>query len=549
MYPSEDFYNSNEEPKNKYFNKVIIFYPLLLSFALAIGVYLGILVNPAPVSNTEKETISKINSLLNLIEDKYVDSINRDELTEQSLRAIISRLDPHSSYMTAEDFKRSEEELSGNFGGVGIQFLIVNDTLCVTHVIEYSPSEDAGVIPFDRIIRVDSISMAGRKITNNDVFKHLRGEIGTRVKIKILRNRTDTLNMELKRDAIPVSSVDASFMLDEYTGYIKLTQFGATTYEDFIAAVNKLNNRGMKQLIFDLRDNGGGYLDAAIKLSDEFLDKGKLIVYTEGKASPKETYKATSKGRLHQTKLAILINHNSASASEIVAGAVQDNDRGIILGRRSFGKGLVQQQFKPFADESAIRLTVARYYTPTGRCIQKPYGNGIDYDNEQLDRYNRNEFFVPDSSIFVDSLKYTTPKGKIVYGGGGIMPDIFIPLDTTYRTSFFSHLQYLEDRPISAFIYLYLEKYHHQLKSAYKSATAFNQNFEINNTMYNSFFEYLKNINIRYSDSQKKQSETIIKRYLKAEIARFLWNNDGYYRVLTTTDADVQKALYELNNH
>lgn len=546
MYQYKDE-NRQEELKPFKYDKLTVFYPLLLAIALIIGVYLGTLVNPVPSSASVKETVSKINSLLNLIQDKYVDSINRDELTEQSLRAIISRLDPHSTYMSPEDFKRAEEELSGNFGGVGIQFLVVNDTLCVTHVIEYSPAEDAGVMPFDKIILVDTVSMAGRKITTNDVFKHLRGEIGTKVKIKILRNKNEMLTMELKRDAIPVSSVDVALMINEKTGYIKVTQFGATTYEDFIAAANKLNNRGMKQLIFDLRDNGGGYLDAAIKLADEFLDKGKLIVYTEGKASPRETYKATSKGRLHNTKLAILINHNSASASEIVAGAIQDNDRGIILGRRSFGKGLVQQQFKPFADESAIRLTVARYYTPTGRCIQKPYGNGIDYESEQIERYNRNEFFVPDSSIFIDSLKYITPKGKIVYGGGGIMPDVFVPLDTMHRTSFFSHLQFIDERPLSIFVYMYLEKNLSQFKHTYKNPVSFNNYFEVNNTLYDSFFEFLKKHKISYTATQKKQSEIILKKYIKAEIARFLWNNEGYYQVITTTDKDILTALSELD--
>ena len=522
---------------------LIIFSPVLFAAFLAIGVYFGSRMSAIP-QGSEKETVSKLNRLINTIEERYVDKVDRKDLTEQSIRSILEGLDPHSAYMTPDDAKKAHEELSGNFGGVGIQFLVVNDTLVVTHVVPDGPSQLEGIRPFDRIVDVNGTSMAGRKITTEDVFKSLRGDIGTEAKIKIKRKgEKKLLSFNVTRDAIPVSTVEASIMVNGETGYIKLTQFGENTHKDFLTAVNKLQNRGMKNLILDLRDNGGGYLHAAEKIADEFLTSGKMIVYTEGEHSEKQTYVSTKKGRLHDTPVAVLINHNSASASEIVAGAIQDNDRGIILGRRAFGKGLVQQELTPFDDGSSIRLTIARYYTPSGRCIQKPYGHGIDYEMEQYDRYERNEFFVPDSSVFVDSLKFKTSNGRIVYGGGGIMPDVFVPLDTTGRSAFYTDLIY--DRVFSQFAFNYVEKHLAEILK-FSNENIFARNFNVPSETFSQLISFASRNGVKGREDEIRHSEYLIKLQLKAEIARLIWNSDGYYAVISTRDQDITKAVSEV---
>lgn len=543
MEEFEDFKIQAQKPARKN-DPLTIFYPILLAVALCIGVYFGSGMTAIP-KGSQKESVSKINHLLKLIEDRYVDNVDNKELTEDAIRDILHGLDPHSAYMTPDDARRAREELSGNFGGVGIQFLVFRDTLVVTHLVPNGPSEQAGIKAYDRIVEVDGVSMAGKKITTEDVFKALRGDIGTAVNLRIKRRGEKKLiPISLQRDAIPVSTVETSIMLNSTTGFIRLNQFGATTYSDFLTAVNRLQNRGMKNLVLDLRDNGGGYLDEANKIADEFLASGKMIVYTEGAHSRKQIYKATSRGRLEKAKLAILINHNTASASEIVAGAIQDNDRGIILGRRSFGKGLVQQEMDPFNDGSSIRLTIARYYTPTGRCIQKPYGEGINYEMDQLDRYEHNEFFVPDSSIFVDSLKYKTPKGKIVYGGGGIMPDVFVPVDTSGRSSYYTNLIY--DRVFAEFAFGYVEK-HHRALDRYKSESDFANGFIPDATMLNDLYQYADKNGVPFNGILASHSEKLIIMQLKAEIARLLWNSDGFYSVYSHYDRDVLRALEELN--
>lgn len=329
-------------------------------------------------------------------------------------------------------------------------------------------------------------------------------------------------------------------MLDHETGYIKLSQFGENTMADFIEAVLKLKREGMKRLVFDLRDNGGGLLNQANDLADEFLDAGKMIVYTEGAHSRKNIHKATSKGRLENSPVVVLINHNSASASEIVAGALQDNDRGIIMGRRSFGKGLVQQEIPVGDDGSMLRLTIARYYTPTGRCIQKPYGGGIDYEREQMERYENNEFFVPDSSVFVDSLMKTTDGGKVVYGGGGIMPDIFIPLDTSGRSDFYSQLMY--GRTFAEYAFDFIEN-HKSFILRYKSYKEFANKFSIDDITYMGLIEYAKENSIYPTDGEIGHSRELVKNYLKAEIGRLIWNSDGFYSVIAKRDNDILKAL------
>jgi carboxyl-terminal processing protease len=524
--------------------KLLVFYPLLLAAMLATGVYFGSFVS-VPPAGTKKESVTKITNLLNVIDDYYVEEIDRKDLTENAIRDILMGLDPHSAYMTPEDAIKAREDLSGNFGGVGIQFLVHKDTLVVTHLIEGGPSAEAGLLPFDRIVSVDGTSMAGKEITTEDVFKKLRGPVGTDVELTIFRRgRSQLQTYKITRGMIPVSTVEASLMLDSETGFIKLSQFGESTHRDFLTAVNRLQNRGMKRVILDLRDNGGGYLKEANSIADEFLTANQMIVYTEGKNSPKSVYKSTSKGKLHDAQVIVLMNHNSASASEIVAGAIQDNDRGLILGRRSFGKGLVQQEFEPFGDGSSIRLTVARYYTPTGRCIQKPYGEGINYENEQLERYEHNEFFVPDSSILVDSLRKTTPGGKVVYGGGGIMPDIFVPLDTTGRSEFYTKLLY--DRVFSEYAFDYVENHRKEILR-YKSPGAFADQWLVPDAAWNGLISYAAKKKISGSDSEKSHSRELIMSQFKAEVARLVWNADGFYSVISRRDMDVRKAMEQFS--
>ncbi len=528
------------QPAPRKTDKLVAFYPILLAIALAIGVYFGSQMTAAP-SGSQKESASKIVQLLKIIEENYVDEIDRESFTEDALGDILHGLDPHSSYLSTKDTKKAREDLSGNFGGVGIQFLVHKDTLAVTHLIDGGPSKDAGILPFDRIVKVDTTSMAGRKITTDDVYKALRGEVGSKVKVHIKRpGEKKPLEFTLRRGLIPVSSVEVALMADSETGYIRLSQFGETTYKDFLAAVNRLQNRGMKKLILDLRDNGGGLLGEANKIADEFLRDGKMIVYTEGAHQKRRDYTATSKGKLEETPVAVLINQYSASASEIVAGAIQDNDRGLIIGRRSFGKGLVQQDLSPFKDGSSVRLTVSRYYTPTGRSIQKAYGKGIDYELEQYERYEKNELFQADSSIFVDSLKFITPKGKVVYGGGGIMPDIFVPLDTAGRTDYYTRLVY--DRTFGEFAFDYVEKNRKQLL-AFRNEQNFSLNFDISDALLRDLIAFAAKKGIKGRESELLHSQKLIKNYLKAEIAKLIWNSEGFYSVTIKQDQDVRKAL------
>lgn len=541
--PLPDSRNMKHHPDAHRPDKITAFYPLLLAVMLAVGVYLGTLIGGAP-AGSKRETLAKLNNVLNLIDEKYVDDVDRNKLVDDAIVSLMKNLDPHSYYMTAEEASQAHEELSGSFGGVGIQFMVYRDTLIVTHLIPGGPAEEEGVKVFDRIIKVDKTAFAGRAITTDEVIKKLRGPFGSKVEVTIKRKNKKAFKASIIRGQIPVSSVESSIMLDSETGYIKVSSFGATTYRDFLIASNKLLNRGMKKLVLDLRGNGGGYLDAANNMADEFLKGGKLIVYTEGKAYPRDEVYSTSRGNLEDIKVAVLINEGTASASEIVSGALQDHDKAIIIGRRSFGKGLVQQEFSPNDDGSSLRLTIARYYTPSGRSIQKPYGEGIDYDNELMDRYNNKELFEPDSSIFVDSLKYKTDKGKIVYGGGGIYPDIFVPLDTTGSSSLLTQLSY--SRIIGEFAVLFAESNTGFVKK-YKGYGEFNNEFNPSDELINEMLAFAKEKDkLRYADKDVEHSKERIRQLLKAEIARMFWNADGLYKVETTTDNEVQIAVKEL---
>ncbi|HQX69038.1 MAG TPA: S41 family peptidase, partial [Bacteroidia bacterium] len=458
------------------------FQPLWYALLITVGIVIGVSLNSSfkggtniLFSRSASGGFNKINDVVNYIRQEYVDTINQQELVNSSITQILQNLDPHSSYIPADELKSVNEPLEGNFEGIGIEFHIQYDTIMVVSTIAGGPSETIGLRPGDRIVEVDKKKVAGIGIKNEDVFKYLRGQEGTKVALKVKRSGIEKLlDFTIVRGKIPIRSIETSFMANANTGFIKISRFSATTYDEFMEAVEALKKQGMQNLILDLRGNPGGYLDAATMLADEFLPDKKLIVYTEGKARPRKNYYATEKGDFEKGKVFVLIDEGSASASEILAGALQDWDRAEIIGRRSFGKGLVQEQTL-FPDGSAMRLTVARYYTPTGRSIQKPYKNGyMAYEEEVYDRFKHGEMVNADSTHFNDSLKYTTPGGKIVYGGGGIMPDVFIPIDTTADNEFARSVFGLG--LVSRFSYDYTDKHRNKLNT-YKSIDEYIKNF------------------------------------------------------------------------
>ena len=539
--------NSEQSKKPE---KQNIFLPIILSLVLISGIWLGYFLSLKIGSSNGKNqsqqtsTNEKINSLLEFIDYQYVDTINKPDLVEKTVTAMLQSLDPHSSYIPAAEFDMSNETLEGNFDGIGVEFNIIRDTIRVINPIEGGPSEKVGIRSGDKLIKVGAENLTGNKITNKKVFETLRGKSGTTVNLTILRNGVkNPMPFKIIRAAIPLYSLDAAYMASGDIGYIKINKFAATTYNEYLKAFNDLNKQGMKKLILDLRGNPGGYLNAAVDISDEFLTNGLQIVYTQGKANPKKTYRATQRGSFEKNNLVILIDEGSASASEIVAGAIQDNDRGLIIGRRSFGKGLVQDQMQ-LPDGSAIRLTVARYYTPTGRCIQKPYSDDkTDYYNEEFDRYQHGELLNADSIKLDKSKQYKTPEGKIVYGGGGIMPDVFVPIDTTKSNPFLNKVFYAG--LINTFAFEYADKNRSELKKYTNSKTFINQ-FKITTAIFDEFYEYCKKQSMELGSLNKQQSNVALEPYLKALIGKNAFDKDAYYPIINKNDKCIIKAIEEL---
>ena len=534
-------FEQGEQPK-----KYNVFLPILLSFVLVLGLWLGYFLSNriqanSPLSrHTNSSTNEKINSLLEYIEYQYVDTINKKDLVEKTVTSMLQSLDPHSSYIAASEFETVNEPLEGNFDGIGVEFNLIKDTIRVITPVEDGPSDKIGIRAGDKIVKVEGKIVAGVKISNKEVFDKLRGKRGTAVNVSILRSGIKKLlDFKIVRDAIPLYSVDASYMINSSIGYIKISKFAATTHDEYLKAFNALTNLGMNKLILDLRGNPGGYLNAAVNISDEFLVSGLQIVYTQGKASPKKIYKATEQGSFENNKLAILIDEGSASASEIVAGAIQDNDRGTVIGRRSFGKGLVQDQLQ-LPDGSAIRLTIARYYTPTGRCIQKPYSNDkSQYYNEEYDRYENGELLNADSIKLDKTKKYTTPEGKIVYGGGGIMPDVFVPLDTSKNNTFLNKVFYTG--AINTFAFEYADKNRVKLNK-YLNAKNYITQFEINTDILEEFYKYCEKQNTKHGPMNKEKTDKALKPYLKAFIGRDVFDKDAYYPIINENDKCILKA-------
>ena len=522
---------------------------LILSVGWFAGLYFGRQLTDNQLRiylNNYNAQNDKLSRVLMMIENEYIDSISRDSLTELAIPAILKKLDPHSVYLPPKEFEQADEPLQGEFDGIGVVFNMATDTVVVLNVIPSGPSRKAGVLGGDRIIKVNDTLIAGQKWSQTAVMKRLRGPRGTQVKLSIERKGIDELvDIVVTRDAIPLHSVEASMMMTDKIGFIKLSQFSRTSYAEIKKALLSLRAQGMKSLILDLRGNSGGFLDQAILIANEFLPAGALIVYTEDRNGKQMRQYSDGRGGSTDLKMAVLIDEASASSSEILAGALQDNDRGTIVGRRSFGKGLVQQQ-TPFEDGSALRLTVARYYTPTGRSIQKPYtaGDGESYEHDLIDRFKRNEFFSADSIHFADSLRYTTPKGKVVYGGGGIMPDVFVPLDTLNVTKYYSEVS---GRNI---LYRYTIEYadnHRKELSEAKSMRELKRLLDNDTALLNDFVRYAEQQGVKPNWREIGRSRQIIEAQLRAFISRNSnLEDNAFYYFIRPIDSTMLRAIEEL---
>ncbi|MEE4177285.1 MAG: S41 family peptidase [Bacteroides sp.] len=493
------------------------------------------------VDNLQFEKMARV---LQVVKLAYVEPVDEEKIVEDAIKGLLKELDPHSVYLSAEELKEANEPLQGSFEGIGVQFNIINDTIVVVSPVPGGPSEKVGIMPGDKIVSIDGEKSTGSEVNNQYVMDRLRGERGSKVSVGIFRRSSrDILDFVITRDRIPINSVDASFMAAPGIGYIKLNRFSRTTMREFYEAMSGLSKQGMEHLILDLNYNSGGYLDVAIDLSDQFLEDNKMIVYTEGHAAPVQERFSTSRGAFKKGKLVVLINEGSASASEILAGAIQDWDRGLIVGRRSFGKGLVQQPFN-LPDGSAIRLTTARYHTPTGRSIQKPYDEGNDkYFEDLTQRLRMGELVSPENITFPDSLKYFTKVNKReVYGGGGIMPDVFIPLDTTRASEFYSRL--VRQGVINSFGIEYANDNRVQLQASYPDVNTFIQNFKVDDRLLNDLYAYAEKQDITPGEEDLAETLPYLKIQLKGLVARNLFDFSAYIQVATEMDDAFQKAVH-----
>ena len=476
------------------------------------------------------------------ISNLYVDKVDEGEIVETAIISMLEKLDPHSTYSDPEEVKKLNEPLQGNFEGVGIQFNMATDTLFVIQPVSGGPSEKVGILAGDRIIEVNDTVISGVKMSTDDVMRRLRGPKGSKVTVKVLRQGTaELLPFTITRDKIPVYSLDAAYMVDSSVGYIRINRFAATTSDEFMEALKKLQKKGMKDLILDLQGNGGGYLNAAIDLCDQLLGARELIVYTEGRRNPRSEFKAKGDGDFQNGRLVVLVDEFSASASEIVSGAIQDWDRGIVVGRRTFGKGLVQRPID-LPDGSMIRLTVARYYTPSGRCIQKPYESVEQYNHDLIDRYNRGEMMSADSIHFPDSLKARTLKlGRTVYGGGGIMPDYFVPVDTTMYTDYYLKLR--DKGVIVQFNIKLIDRHRKEWLKKYRTFDRFNRDFEVSDRMLEELVAMGEDMKIPFNKEQYKTALPLIKTQVKALLARDIWDMSEYFQVINTLSDSMRKAV------
>ncbi len=509
--------------------------------------YLMFVLIPVTTGQITEQSL-KFGEVLDKISRYYVDSVNEEKVVNDAIADMLHDLDPHSAYLTKEEVKASQEQLEGGFDGIGVSFNILKDTIFIINPIPGGPSEKLGIRPGDRIIEIEGENVAGVGISNIDVQKKLKGPKNTKVTISIKRRGVDKLlTFTITRDKIPIYSLDAAYMVDEYTGYIKLSRFSNTTVDEFKSALNELGEHGLKNLVLDLSGNGGGYLYAAVSLADEFLAGRRMIVYTEGEKNPRRDFYSTSGGNFTEGNLIVMIDETSASASEIVAGALQDWDRAVIVGRRSFGKGLVQGRFQ-LRDGSELRLTVAKYYTPSGRLIQKPYEGGyLEYTRDLLNRYETGELSGMEEIEFPDSLKYRTlEKERLVFGGGGIMPDYFVPLDTTGYTDYYRSL--INQGILNQFVLSYVDRNRKSLEDEYESFESYQANFKAHEDLLNDLVLYAENEGLEYNEDEFDQSKDIITRLTKAYIARDLWEMEEFFRVYNNIDPIFNKAIEVAGN-
>lgn len=512
--------------------------PIVLCLGLAAGIFVGATLNTDKRSSDVSRDIQRFRDVVTQIEEEYVDTVNTTALVDDAIMHMLNKLDPHSAFIPASDKVAANEDLRGNFDGIGIEFNIFNDTIVVVTPLSGGPSEALGMLSGDKIIKVDEKNVAGINISTADVTKALKGPKGTEVKVTVLRGEK-TIDYNIVRDKIPQYSVDVAYMVDEETGYIKVNRFSATTYDEFQAAMKELQDQGMKKLLLDLQGNPGGYMNIAIEMADEFLKAGQKIVSQKGK---ERKYNAeassTSKGDFEKGDLIVLVNEGSASASEILAGALQDNDRALIVGRRTFGKGLVQSPFD-LSDGSELRLTISRYYTPSGRSIQKPYEDGEEYSRDIISRYNHGEFFHADSIKFNDSLTYLTLNGRTVYGGGGIMPDYFVPLDTTLNSHYLNELY--TSTAIQEYTFSYAEVNKERLLE--RGFDSFLTSFDVNDAMLRDLMEIGRKNNVKPDPVELNKKKDLFQIHVKAQIARKLWGNKGFYPVFNETNEVFKRAV------
>jgi carboxyl-terminal processing protease len=527
--------------------KIIIWLPVFLAIAIIFGIYLGVKLQNRmllSVQNNSASSAKKVGLIMNLIEENYVDTVDSKRIIEAAIPEMLKQLDPHTVYIPAKDMQEVSEEMSGNFSGIGVQFSIQNDTIMVIDVISGGPSQKLGIRAGDRIVKVNDSIMAGVKVTNEKVLKKLRGDKGSKVKVSIGRKGfPDLIPYEITRGEIPLTSVDVSYMIENKIGYIKVGRFAEKTYDEFMKGVNQLDKEGADQLIIDLRGNPGGYLSAVIKMVSEFLDQAELVVYTQGRTQPKRSFSTDKKGKYFGKKIVVLVDEYSASASEIFAGAIQDNDRGTIIGRRTFGKGLVQEQI-PFFDGSAMRLTVARYYTPAGRCIQKSYKNGLeDYYGDLSRRYVHGEFEQKDSIHYSDTLKYFTRMKRVVYGGGGVMPDIFVAADTSGFSGYYGKIT------TKGLVYQYAFDYSDKNREALgklKTGKEF-ETFLSQRKILELFTEFADKKGIPIDAKGLATSGKIIETQLMAYISRNIIGEVGFYSVISRIDPTLKEAVKALD--
>ena len=519
--------------------KILLAIPLCLALSLT-----------SAAQRSMPQLLQKLLNAEYAISSLYVDSVNEEKLVEDAIRGMLESLDPHSSYTDAKETKELEEPLQGEFSGVGIQFNMSQDTLYVIQTVPGGPSERVGVLAGDRIIYVNDTTIAGVKMKNSDIQKRLRGPKGSKVTIQVKRPGVkELITFRITRDNIPLHSIDAQYMLDERTGYLRISRFGAKTHEEMMEALKELSKQGMTQLVMDLSDNGGGYLNAAIDMCNEFLDRGQLMVYTEGENSPRNEAHANGWGDYKDLHMVVMVNQYSASAAEIFAGAMQDWDRAVIVGRRTFGKGLVQRPIK-FEDGSMMRLTVARYYTPSGRCIQKPYSRGDKkaYEKELLDRANEGEYYSLDSIQFNDSLRYTTClNGRTIYGGGGVMPDVYVPIDTTEYTTYYRDMT--AKGIINQYVIQYVDKNRKQISKQYKKLKDFDGGFTVTDEMMRDFIAMGEKDSVKYDEEKYRTSEKLLKDIIKGLIARDIYGDQSAYSVIINhRNRDLKAACDILND-